>query len=46
MAVGTAVKKIPGCKPMSETLPAQAIIKDKDTWITESDFGFATVGGE
>ena len=44
MAIGTAVKKLPGAKPLSDILPAQAIIRDKDTWITESDFGFATVG--
>ena len=43
MAVGTAVKKLPGAKPLTDTLPAQAIIRDKDTWITESDFAFATV---
>ena len=43
MAIGTAVKKIPGCKPVSDSLPAQAIIRDKDTWITESDFAFASV---
>ena len=43
MAIGTAVKKIPGSKPLTDTLPAQAIIRDRDTWITESDFSFATV---
>lgn len=43
MAIGTAVKKIPGGKPLSDTLPAQAIIQDRDTWITESDYSFATV---
>ena len=34
MAIGTAVKRMPGCAPHSSTLPAQAIIKDKDTWIS------------
>ncbi len=43
MAIGTAVKKLPGAKPLSDTLPAQAIIKDKDTWVTEDDFAFASV---
>ena len=43
MAIGTAVKKLPGTKPLSGALPPQAVIKDKDTWITESDYGFATI---
>ena len=34
MAIGTAVKKVPGVKTLSPTLPAQAIIKDKDTWVS------------
>ncbi|MDP9174397.1 MAG: heavy metal-binding domain-containing protein [Planctomycetota bacterium] len=33
MAIGTAVKKVPGVTTVSPTLPPQAIIKDKDTWI-------------
>lgn len=33
MAIGTAVVKIPGAKPMTDSLPAQAIIRDQDTWI-------------
>ena len=45
MAVGTAVKKIPGCRPLTDILPAQAIIRDRDTWIT-SDYGFATLTAE
>lgn len=44
MAIGTAVKKIPGAKPKSDQLPPQAIIKDKDTWITFDPFAFASVG--
>jgi uncharacterized protein YbjQ (UPF0145 family) len=32
MAIGTAVKKIPGIKTLSPTLPPQAIITDKNTW--------------
>jgi uncharacterized protein YbjQ (UPF0145 family) len=38
MAVGTAVKKTPGFKPVSPQLPPQAIMGDKDTWIS-SDYG-------
>ncbi len=34
MAIGTAVRKIPGLTTLSPDLPPQAIIKDKDTWIT------------
>ena len=34
MAIGTAVKRMPGCAPHSSTLPVQAVIKDKDTWIS------------
>ena len=36
MAIGTAVRKIPGLTTLSPDLPPQAIIKDKDTWITMS----------
>jgi uncharacterized protein YbjQ (UPF0145 family) len=42
MAVGTAVKKIPGIKTQSATLPPQAIIVDKDTWISDNGFRFNT----
>jgi uncharacterized protein YbjQ (UPF0145 family) len=37
MAIGTAVKKIPGCKPVSPNLPVQAVIRDKRTWISNDD---------
>jgi uncharacterized protein YbjQ (UPF0145 family) len=40
MAIGTAVKKMAGFLVKTPTLPAQAIIRDKDTWI-DGDFGFA-----
>jgi uncharacterized protein YbjQ (UPF0145 family) len=43
MAIGTAVKKYPGLTTKSPTLPPQAIIKDKNTWMTEDATGFATV---
>jgi uncharacterized protein YbjQ (UPF0145 family) len=36
-AVGTAVQKLQGAGVKSQTLPAQAIIRDKDTWL--SGFG-------
>ena len=32
MAIGTAVKRFDGIQTHSETLPVQAVIKDKDTW--------------
>ncbi len=37
MAVGTAIKKIPGITTVSPTLPPQAIIRDRETWISEND---------
>jgi uncharacterized protein YbjQ (UPF0145 family) len=42
MAIGTAVKKMPGFKPVSPQLPPQAIIVDRDTWITSSYEAFST----
>ena len=35
MAVGTAVKRLPGLTTLSPTLPPQAIMEDKETWIGE-----------
>jgi uncharacterized protein YbjQ (UPF0145 family) len=43
MAIGTAVKRMANLAPQSAMLPPQAIIRDKDTWITQSDSAFATV---
>jgi uncharacterized protein YbjQ (UPF0145 family) len=37
MAVGTAVKKMEGAKTLSPTLPAQAVIKDKDTLFNSAE---------
>ena len=34
MAIGTAVKKVDNITTVTPTLPPQAIIKDKDTWIS------------
>src|SRR3954469_6384303 len=34
MAIGTAVKRMPGVSTVSQSLPPQAIIKDKDTWVS------------
>ena len=36
MAVGTAVKKLDGLTTLSPTLPPQAVMKDKETWIDET----------
>lgn len=33
MAVGTAVKRLPGLTTLSPSLPPQAIMRDKTTWI-------------
>jgi uncharacterized protein YbjQ (UPF0145 family) len=34
MAIGTAVKRFPGVRTETPSLPAQAIMKDKETWIS------------
>jgi uncharacterized protein YbjQ (UPF0145 family) len=36
MAIGTAVKRMPNVTTVSPSLPAQAIIRDKDTWVGET----------
>ncbi len=49
MAIGTAVKRAPGLSTLTPTLPPQAIIKDKDTWISTGNNlfgGMATKGGK
>jgi uncharacterized protein YbjQ (UPF0145 family) len=49
MAIGTAVKRMGGATPASTALPVQAIIRDRDTWISGDDlFGAAVkaAGGE
>ena len=40
MAIGTAVKKVAGMGVITQNLPAQAIIHDKDTWM-DSDMGMS-----
>ena len=35
MAIGTAIKHQPDLTTQSPTLPPQAIMKDKDTWIND-----------
>jgi uncharacterized protein YbjQ (UPF0145 family) len=37
MAIGTAVKKIPGAKTVSDQVPPQAIIRDQDTFINTAE---------
>jgi uncharacterized protein YbjQ (UPF0145 family) len=34
VAIGTAVRKLPNMKVDTPALPAQAIIRDKDTWVS------------
>jgi uncharacterized protein YbjQ (UPF0145 family) len=34
MAIGTAVKRFPNVTTVSKSLPPQAIMNDKDTWIS------------
>jgi uncharacterized protein YbjQ (UPF0145 family) len=40
MAIGTAVKSTPGVAVANATLPPQAIVRDRDTWV-DGDFGFS-----
>ncbi|MBS1839801.1 MAG: heavy metal-binding domain-containing protein [Acidobacteria bacterium] len=40
MAIGTAIKKLPGVAVANPALPVHAIVHDKDTWI-DGDFGFS-----
>jgi uncharacterized protein YbjQ (UPF0145 family) len=44
MAIGTAVKRVPGLATATPTLPPQAIIQDKDTWISGTSAG--STGGK
>ena len=44
MAIGTAVKRSARHRHRHAQLPPQAIIKDKDTWISRDDNLFAAVG--
>ncbi len=43
MAIGTAVKRVPGIRTVSPTLPAQAIICDRETWIGDDALFVANV---
>ena len=43
MAIGTAVKRFATLKTVSPTLPPQAIVTDKDTWISNEQGLFQTV---
>jgi uncharacterized protein YbjQ (UPF0145 family) len=43
MAIGTAVKRLAGSAPQSPTLPPQAIIRDKDTWVEDGSLFAASV---
>lgn len=44
MAIGTAVKRSANAKTLTAQLPPQAIIKDRDTWISFDPMAFAVVG--
>ena len=35
LAIGTAVRRVPNLTTLTPTLPPQAVMKDKDTWIGE-----------
>lgn len=42
LAIGTAVKKTPNAGTTTDQLPAQAIIRDKDTFIDVANVGYGT----
>lgn len=42
MAIGTAVKKMPGARTLSDSLPAQAVLQDKDTFYNTAELTKAT----
>lgn len=42
MAIGTAIKRMPGVKTLTATLPPQAVIRDKETWISNDYTSFGT----
>jgi len=42
MAIGTAVKRVPGLSTATDTLPAQAVMRDKETWISGEYLGLET----
>ncbi len=43
MAIGTAVKRMPGIGTASAALPVQAIIRDRETWISDDDMFTARI---
>jgi len=45
MAIGTAVKRLPGIATLTPNLPPQAIIKDKETWVSSDNNLFASLAG-
>jgi uncharacterized protein YbjQ (UPF0145 family) len=40
LAIGTAVKRVDGKAPLTEILPAQAIIRDKDTFVNTANVSY------
>ncbi len=42
LAIGTAVKKLPGIATKSEQLPPQAIIRDKDTFVDTANVAYGS----
>jgi uncharacterized protein YbjQ (UPF0145 family) len=42
LAIGTAVKKIPGLTTVSENLPPQAVMRDKQTFVNTAEMAIGT----
>ena len=42
LAIGTAVKKMPGLRTYTDSLPAQAIIRDRDTFYNTAEMALGT----
>ncbi len=43
LAIGTAVKKVPGLKTHSDRLPPQAVLQDRETFVDASDSGRSAI---
>ena len=42
LAIGTAVRRVEGISTQTDIMPAQAIIRDKDTFTNSADFAYGT----
>ena len=43
LAIGTAVRKVPGLTTRTDRLPPQAVLQDRETFVDASDTGRAAI---